>query len=78
MILQNYFLVAMRGLNDLNFKHAVVYICAHNEDGSMGVVINQPIMDVSLGEVLEQMNIEVTHPEVNQLPVCVFIPTLLH
>ncbi len=65
----NNFLIAMPGLGDFNFNQAVVYVCAHNEEGTMGVVVNQPFLEVSLGEVLEQMNIDVTDSQVNNFPV---------
>ena len=56
MNLTHNFLIAMPGLNDPNFYHTVTYICSHNEDGAMGIVINKPL-DLVLGEVLEQMDI---------------------
>lgn len=56
MDLTHHFLIAMPGLNDPNFYHTVTYICSHNKDGAMGIVINKPL-DLVLGEVLEQMNI---------------------
>jgi putative transcriptional regulator len=56
MNLTHHFLIAMPGLHDPNFYHTVTYICSHNEDGAMGIVINKPL-DLVLGEVLEQMDI---------------------
>ncbi len=55
--LRNHFLIAMPALADPNFSHTVTYICEHNEEGAMGIVINRPL-DIPLGEVLEQMEIE--------------------
>jgi putative transcriptional regulator len=55
--LQNHFLIAMPALADPHFSHTVTYICEHNEEGAMGIVINRPL-DVSLAEVLRQMEIE--------------------
>lgn len=63
------FLIAMPGLGDFQFNQAVVYVCAHSEEGTMGVVINQPLIDINLGEVLEQMNIDVTDGHVSDFPV---------
>jgi putative transcriptional regulator len=65
MQLINHFLIAMPGLTDFNFSRAVVYICAHNEEGSMGLVVNHPIINVKLGEVLGQMSIPVTNSAIN-------------
>ncbi len=55
--LRNHFLIAMPTLADSNFSQTVTYICEHNDNGAMGLVINKP-MDISLAEVLEQMEIE--------------------
>lgn len=54
--LENHFLIAMPALQDGFFKHSVTYICEHNEDGAMGLVINHPI-DVTVGELLEKIDI---------------------
>lgn len=42
MNLSNYFLVAMPSLEDGFFSGSVVYICEHNDEGAMGVIINRP------------------------------------
>lgn len=55
--LRNHFLIAMPGLEDPNFHHTVTYICEHNADGAMGIIINRP-MGVALAEVLSQLEIE--------------------
>ena len=55
--LANQFLIAMPGLEDPNFFHSVTYICEHNEEGALGLVINRPT-DLLLGDILEHMSIE--------------------
>jgi putative transcriptional regulator len=57
--LTNHFLIAMPGLKDPNFSRTVTYICEHTDQGAMGIVINRP-MDIRLGEVLDQLDIEPT------------------
>ncbi len=52
--LTNQFLIAMPNLLDPSFFHSVTYICEHNENGAMGVIINQP-MELTMGELMEQM-----------------------
>ena len=54
--LTNQFLIAMPSLKDPNFEKTVTYICAHNEEGAMGIVINKPL-DLELGQIFEQMDI---------------------
>jgi putative transcriptional regulator len=66
--LTNQFLIAMPGLMDPNFYQTVTYVCAHNEDGAMGIVINRPL-DLALGDVLSQMNLKAVNSEVNSMPV---------
>ena len=55
--LTNQFLIAMPNLKDPNFEKTVTYICAHNEEGAMGIVINRPLT-IGLGEILLQMEIK--------------------
>ena len=55
--LRNHFLIAMPGLEDANFARTVVYICEHNEDGAMGIVINRPT-DIRMSEIFSQMEID--------------------
>ena len=66
--LTNQFLIAMPGLADPNFHHTVTYICAHNEDGAMGIIINRP-SGLILDEVLEQMEIKAENLKVGQTPI---------
>ena len=57
--LTNQFLIAMPNLMDPNFFHSVTYICEHNENGAMGIVINQPV-DLTLGELISQIGMQPT------------------
>lgn len=42
MNLSHHFLIAMPHLDDPFFGDSVVYICEHNDEGAMGVIINKP------------------------------------
>ena len=66
--LTNQFLIAMPSLMDPNFYRTVTYICAHNDESAMGIVINRPL-DMALGDVLTQMDMTPTDKKVDQLPV---------
>ena len=55
--LTNHFLIAMPGMGDPNFHQTVTYLCEHNNNGAMGLVINRP-MNLKLGEVFAQMSME--------------------
>ncbi len=58
--LTGHFLIAMPALEDPFFAKSVMFICAHNEDGAMGVVINRP-SDFSLKNLFKQMNLNIEH-----------------
>jgi len=66
--LRNHFLIAMPTLVDPNFSHTVTYLCEHNEEGAMGIVINRH-MPITLAEVLEQMAIEPSSKLDTDVPV---------
>lgn len=55
MELQDHFLIAMPQMEDDYFAHSVVYICEHNDQGTMGLVLNQPT-DLSIAELCAKMN----------------------
>ncbi|MBC7786102.1 MAG: YqgE/AlgH family protein [Methylophilaceae bacterium] len=60
--LTGHFLIAMPALEDPFFAKSVMFICAHNEDGAMGVVINRP-SDFSLKNLFKQINLNVEHSD---------------
>ena len=51
--LQDHFLIAMPSMQDGIFERSVVYICEHNSEGAMGIIINQPV-NISIDELLAQ------------------------
>ena len=52
--LNNHFILAMPNLADPYFFHTVIYLCQHNDEGALGIVINRPI-NMKLGDVFQQM-----------------------
>jgi putative transcriptional regulator len=50
-------LVAMPGMADERFARSVIYLCAHSEDGAMGIIVNQPSRVKNFPELLVQLNV---------------------
>jgi putative transcriptional regulator len=62
------FLIAMPALEDPYFAHSLVYICEHNENGALGIIVNRPI-DMNLAGLLEKIDIKLEAGELADLPV---------
>ena len=55
--LAGHFLIAMPLMSDSNFAESVVYLLTHDEQGSLGIIINRP-SGLTLADVLEQLQPE--------------------
>ena len=55
--LEGQFLIAMPSLRDGPFARSVVYMCAHREDGAMGLIINQRADEIDFAELLTQLGV---------------------
>jgi len=51
------FLVATPSMNDPRFARTVIYLCVHNAEGAMGLVVNRSVDSLTFDELLEQLNI---------------------
>ncbi len=49
--LKNHLLISMPHLTDPYFGRSVVYLCEHNKEGAMGLVINKPLGEADLKEI---------------------------
>jgi putative transcriptional regulator len=65
--LEGQFLIAMPSLREGPFARSVVYMCAHRDDGAMGIVINQRAEEIEFGKLLVQLDI-VPETEAIRLP----------
>ena len=65
--LSGQFLLAMPGMADPSFDHAVIAMCAHNADGALGVGIGATIDGLTLHDLLDQFDIP--HGAAPALPV---------
>ena len=66
--LTHHFLVAMPAMQEGFFAGTVTYICEHNENGALGIVVNRPI-NLSLEELLDQISIPLEQPKLAKVPV---------
>ncbi len=55
-------LIAMPQMQDGRFNKAVVYICVHNDQGAMGLIINRHIKTITFHDILDQLKIAKDQP----------------
>lgn len=51
-------LVAMPGMGDPRFEGSVVFLCAHSDEGAMGLIINKTADGIEIRDVFKQLEIE--------------------
>lgn len=51
-------LIAMPGMRDERFSRSVIYMCAHTDEGAMGLVLNQIIDSLTFNQLLGQLGID--------------------
>lgn len=66
--LKDQFLLAMPALAGTYFGSTITYICEHNDQGAMGIMVNRPL-ELTLAELLGQLNIETPNTDCSQIPV---------
>jgi putative transcriptional regulator len=58
-ILVGKLLIAMPDMSDPRFANTVIYMCAHSDEGGMGLIINKPQSEIKFAKLLKQMDIPV-------------------
>ncbi len=58
----------MPGMTDPHFSKTVSYICVHNQDGALGIVLNRPI-DMDLAKLFGEISLEIHLPELATHPI---------
>src|SRR6059036_1511450 len=66
--LTHHFLIAMPSMADPHFAHTLIYICEHNDQGALGIVVNKPI-DMTLSALFEQINIPLGDSDLREAKV---------
>ena len=57
--LQGSFLISTSKMPDPRFREKLIYMCGHTEEGAIGLVVNNPLPDVTLNEILAGANIPI-------------------
>ncbi len=55
--LEGQLLLAMPGMPDPRFARAVIYMCAHSDEGAMGIIVNKRARKTSFPDLLRQLDI---------------------
>lgn len=50
-------LIATAKMPDPRFQEQVIFICAHDHEGAMGLVINRPIAEINMADILLSANL---------------------
>jgi len=66
--LTGHFLMAMPAMTDPFFAKSVTFICTHNQEGAMGVIINRPT-DITYNTLFEKIKVELLNVAVSETPV---------
>jgi len=55
--LEGKLLIAMPSMGDMRFERSVIFLCAHSDEGAMGLIVNKPAPDLRFTDLLEQLDI---------------------
>jgi len=66
--LTHHFLIAMPAMADPHFAHTLTFVCEHNEDGALGIVVNRPT-EMTLAALFEQIEVELPDPALGRSAV---------
>ncbi len=59
----------MPGMGDPRFQRSVIYMLAHDGEGAMGLIINQQVKGVTLGDVAKILPASVANTGLTKLPI---------
>ena len=58
----NHFLISMPHLSDTIFTKSLIYMCENNPEGSLGLIINKPMVSQNVADILQKTGLEVIQP----------------
>ncbi|MBI4123760.1 MAG: YqgE/AlgH family protein, partial [Betaproteobacteria bacterium] len=66
--LTHHFLIAMPNMADPYFARTLTYICEHNDQGALGLVVNRPI-DMTLQALFERLSLTLRDADLADAPI---------
>ena len=66
--LTHHFLIAMPAMADPYFTRTLTYICEHNDQGALGVVVNRPI-DMTLRSLFDRLSLPLGDDGIGDTPI---------
>ena len=66
--LTHHFLIAMPNMADPYFAKSLTYVCEHNDQGALGLVVNRPI-DMTLQALFERLSLTLKHKDLSDAPI---------
>ena len=66
--LTHHFLIAMPSMADPYFSKTLTYICEHNDQGALGLVVNRPI-DMTLQELFKRLSLKLGDNALSHSPI---------
>ena len=62
-------LIAMPSMDDERFAQSVILLCAHTDEGALGIVLNRPLAKPTFEALLAQLDVQPT-PPARQILLC--------
>jgi putative transcriptional regulator len=60
--LANHFLIAMPAMTDPNFARSLTFLCEHNAEGALGIIVNKPL-EINLASLFERVGVPLAQGE---------------
>src|SRR5260221_2202466 len=65
--LTHHFLIAMPNMADPYFSRTLTYICEHNDQGALRLVVNRPI-DMTLQTLFDRLSLSISYVAMSEAP----------
>ena len=75
--LEGQLLIAMPAMADKRFARSVIYMCAHSDEGAMGLIVNQRAPNLSFPDLLERLQLLDEDAEISVPPKTLHMPVHL-